>query len=304
MKQRVFQRVVYISPGTKLSLLVVPAFAGRPKLSRNAGLVLGRLAQHIAAAPHRLDVVLAVRGIRKLLAQLADEHVDDLEFGLVHAAIEMIEEHLLGQRGALAQREQLEHLIFLAGQMHARAVNLDRLLVQVDDQIAGIDDGLGVALGAPHDRVDARYQFVLVEGLGHVVVGAEAETSDLVLDAGQAGENQDRGLHLGDPERAQNLESRHVGQVQVEKDDVVIVKLAEIDALLTEIGGVDVEALGLEHQLDRLRCRAIVLNQQNAHASPLFRRCGAQDGAPGAAALQTPCNNTIQEHYPSMVNKC
>jgi hypothetical protein len=39
---------------------------------------------------------------------------------------------------------------------------------------------------------DARDQFVLVEGFGHVVVGADAETLDLVLDAGEAGEDQRR----------------------------------------------------------------------------------------------------------------
>ncbi len=107
-----------------------------------------------------------------------------------------------------------------------------------------------MALGAAHDGVDARDQFVLVEWLGHVVVGAEAETLDLVLDAGEAGEDQDRRLHLGDAQRAQHLEARHVGQVQVEQDDVVVVELAEIDALFAQIGRVDVEALGFEHQLD------------------------------------------------------
>src|SRR5262245_43162653 len=56
--------------------------------------IFRRLAQHIAAAPHRLDVVLAVGGGCELLAQLADEDVDDLQFRLVHTAIEMIEEHL------------------------------------------------------------------------------------------------------------------------------------------------------------------------------------------------------------------
>src|SRR5690606_17234168 len=61
------------------------------------GLVLVGLAQHVAAAPHGLDVVLAAGRDRELLAQLADEYVDDLEFGLVHAAIEMVEEHLLGE---------------------------------------------------------------------------------------------------------------------------------------------------------------------------------------------------------------
>ena len=88
-----------------------------------------------------------------------------------------------------------------------------------------------------------RYEFVLVEGLGHIVVGAEAETLYLVFDAGEAGENQDRGLDLGDPERPQHLVSRHVGEVEVEKNDVVIVKFTEIDTLFAEIGNVDVEAL-------------------------------------------------------------
>src|SRR5215469_1511254 len=65
----------------------------RPGSGRDLGLVLARLAQHIAAAPHRLDVVLAARSIGELLAQLADEDVDDLQLRLIHAAIEMIEEH-------------------------------------------------------------------------------------------------------------------------------------------------------------------------------------------------------------------
>jgi len=107
-----------------------------------------------------------------------------------------------------------------------------------------------VTLGAAHDRVDARDQLVLVERLGHVVVGAEAETFDLVLDAGQAGEDQDRRLHFGDAQGAQDLEARHVGQVQVQQNDVVVVELAEVDAFFTQVGGVDVEALGFKHQLD------------------------------------------------------
>ena len=142
-----------------------------------------------------------MRGHRELLAQLADEHVDDLQFRLVHAAIEMVEEHFLGQRRALAQREQLEHLIFLAGQMHAGAVDFDGLLVEIDEQVAGDDHRLGVALRTAHDRMDARDQFVLVERLGQIIVGAVAEPFDLVLDAGHAGEDQDRRLDLGDAQR-------------------------------------------------------------------------------------------------------
>src|SRR5215467_7777289 len=132
-----------------------------------------------------------------------------------------------------------------------------------------------MALGAAHDRVDARYQLVLVERLGQVVVGAEAEATDLLLDAGESGEDENGRLHLGDAQRPQHLEAGHVRQVQVEQDDVVVVKLAEIDAFFAQIGGVDVEALGLEHQLNRLSGGAVVLNQQNAHAHRLLGACNS-----------------------------
>src|SRR3984957_17057907 len=94
----------------------------RPELSRCH---FHRIAQHIATAPDGLNVIVAIGCGREFFAQLADEDVDDLELGLVHAAIEMIEEHLLGERRALPQREQLEHLIFFAGQVNAAAIDFD-----------------------------------------------------------------------------------------------------------------------------------------------------------------------------------
>ena len=144
--------------------------------------------------------------------------------------------------------------------MHAGAVDLDRLGIEVDHEIAGLDDRLGVTFGAPHDGVNAGDQFVLVERLGHIVVGAETETPDLILDTGQAGKNKDRRLHLRDAQAPQHFEAGHVRKVQVEEDNVVVVDLTKIDPFLAEIGRVHVEALGLEHQLDRLRGGAIVFN--------------------------------------------
>src|SRR3546814_8241722 len=79
-------------------------------------------------------------GQRHFLAELADENIDDLQFRLIHAAIEMIQEHFLGQRRALAERKQLQHRIFLAGQVHAIAIHFDSLCVEVDGKIARKDD--------------------------------------------------------------------------------------------------------------------------------------------------------------------
>ena len=128
-----------------------------------------------------------------------------------------------------------------------------------------------MSLGASHDGVDACHQLVLVERLGYVVVGTEAEPFDFVLDTGEAGEDQDGRLYLRDAQLAQHVEARHIRKVQIEEDDVVVVDFAEIDAILAEIGRVDVEALGFEHQFDRLRGGAIVFNQQYAHANWLSR---------------------------------
>ncbi|MCY1311204.1 hypothetical protein D9M70_614840 [compost metagenome] len=115
-----------------------------------------------------------------------------------------------------------------------------------------------MTLGTTDDGVNTGDQLILVEGLGHVVVGAEAQAADLVFDAGHTRENQDRGLHLGKTQRSQDFIAGHIRQVEVEKDDVIVIKFAEIDAFFTEVGGVDIETLGLEHQLNALsRCTIV-----------------------------------------------
>ena len=79
----------------------------------------------------------------------------------------------------------------------------------------------------------------------------------------QAGERD-----LADAQRAQNVHAGHIGKVQIEQDQVVIINLAQIDAFFTQIGGVDVEALGLEHEFDALRGRMIIFDKQDAHSCP------------------------------------
>src|SRR3546814_1516807 len=66
--------------------------------SRLGAVGADRVAQHVATAPHGLAVVVAAGRGGQLLAELADEDVDDLQLRLVHAAVEVVEEHLLGDR--------------------------------------------------------------------------------------------------------------------------------------------------------------------------------------------------------------
>ena len=113
--------------------------------------------------------------------------------------------------------------------------------------------------------MDSRDQLVAVERLGHIIVGAEAQRADLRIHLTDARQDQDRGRDLGRPNLLQHVIAVHVGQVQVEKDDVVIVQLGEIEALFAQVRRVDVEAFRPEHQLDALGRRRLVFDQQHAH---------------------------------------
>ncbi len=107
--------------------------------------------------------------------------------------------------------------------MNALAGDFHRLRIQIDHEVARRDDRLRMTLRTAHDRMNTCDQLVLVERLGHVVVGTEAQTTNLVLDAGHAGKDKDRRLHLGQTQGAKNFITRHIRQVQVQQDDVVII---------------------------------------------------------------------------------
>src|SRR4029077_12631867 len=130
------------------------------------------------------------------------EYVYDFYIRLVHAAIKVIEEGLFAQCCTLAQTKELEHFILFNRQVHPSARYLYRLGSQIDCKTARLDYRLGVTFAAAHDGMDARDQFVLVEWLGHVVVGAKAQASHFVLDTAEASEDQDRALDLGDAQAA------------------------------------------------------------------------------------------------------
>ena len=149
--------------------------------------------------------------------------------------------------------------------MDPAAVDFDRLGVEVDGDLAGADDRLRMALRAADDGVDAGDQFVAVEWLGDIIVGAEAQGADLAVHLAHARQDQHRGADLGGAQFLEHVIAVHVGQVEVEQDDVVIIELAEIEAFFAEIGRVDVEAFGAEHQLDALGRGRLVFDQQDSH---------------------------------------
>jgi hypothetical protein len=119
--------------------------------------------------------------------------------------------------------------------------------------------------------MDAGDEFVAVKRLGDVIVGTEAERADLRIHFADARQHHHRRGNARDAQLLQHVEPGHVGQVQVEQDDVVIIQLAQVQTFLAQVGRVTIKALVGEHQLDSLGRRRLVLDQQNAHLQPLVR---------------------------------
>ena len=133
-------------------------------------------AQHVASAPDGFDEVFAFSGVGQLLAQLTNKHVDNFEFRLIHATIEVVEEHFFGECGAFAKAEKFQHLIFFAGEVHTLATHFNCFSIKVHQQFARENNGLGMALRTADNCVDAGHQFILMERLGHIIISAEAKT--------------------------------------------------------------------------------------------------------------------------------
>ena len=127
-----------------------------------------------------------------------------------------------------------------SGWLSTSTSRVSRLTVSLPVRITDF----GMALGAADDRLDAGDQLAPVEGLGQEVVGAEAQALDLVVELGEAGEDQDRRVDARGAQPAQHLIAVDVRQHQVEDDDVVVVELADLQPVLAEIGGIADEALG------------------------------------------------------------
>ncbi len=72
---------------------------------------------------------------------------------------------------------------------------------------------------APERDPDASVQLIDAERLGDVVVGAAFERLDLLALVVATGQDQDGGRRLS-PDSADDLDAVHVGQAEIEQDDV------------------------------------------------------------------------------------
>ena len=139
------------------------------------------------------------------------------------------------------------------------SVDFDGLGVEIDRQLAGTDDRLAVTLRAADNGVDACDQFVAVEWLGDIVVGAESQCADLRVHLVQTGQDQYRGTDLGGAQFLEHVIAVHVGQVEVEQDELR--QLSGVSTGVRALGKEVVERLGSVTRHDHLVKDTVLLER-------------------------------------------
>ena len=93
--------------------------------------------------------------------------------------------------------EDFEHCELLPGQRHVAVVAVDLSPERIQPQTCDLSHGWPV-VGAPAvERSEPEHEFLEFERLGEVVVGAELEPRDLVVETVGSGEHEDRHAAAG-----------------------------------------------------------------------------------------------------------
>src|SRR5215469_4226885 len=120
-------------------------------------------------------------------------------------------------------------------------------------------------LRTPHNRLDARNQFSAIKRLGQEIVGPETQPLQLVIQLGQSRKDQNRRAYARRAQSPQHFVAVDVRKHQIEDYDVVIIELADLEAVLAEIGRVANKVLLRQHHFDAGGGGRIVLDKKHAH---------------------------------------
>ncbi len=189
------------------------------------------------------------------------------------------------------------------GEPHVASLAMDLLGCEVDGETLGLHEHDRVAavladgLGAAHRRAQPGQQLVHAERLGDVVVGPGVQGLDLLVGGVPGGEHQDR--HPGPAAQASDhLDAVHVGEPQVQDDDVGVARGGQLERGGPVGRGVHLvlARLQVDHE-GAYDLRLVVDHKHPGHRGPAFllyvSRYGGLDGGrcgiPGAGPHAGPC---------------
>lgn len=188
-----------------------------------------------------------------------------------HVSVERASEHGVGVAPDLAEEsvafldlavgfdEESEEFEFGGGEVDGLACEEEFEGIAFEEEVAGFEAGVdGDLAGAFEESADAEEEFAWAEGLGDVVVGAEFEACDAVVDLAFGGEHEDGdAVSAGvGAEFAEDAEAVHAWEHEVEDDEVGDFVFGDLDGGDAVVCCEDLELLAFEvkdHQFENVR---------------------------------------------------
>ena len=161
-------------------------------------------------------------------------------------------------------RQKDEELELLRRQPDLAGAHQDAPAIEVDHQRAEIEPAVvGHRRDSTQRRSHPREQFLGIERLAHVIIGALFERRHFVLLAGFRRQYDDR--HIGSlPHARADLEAVVIREAQVEHDQLRPMPIQCLEGGLRRRGALHVVALHHEQQRETLLQKRIVIDDQNA----------------------------------------
>jgi hypothetical protein len=176
-------------------------------------------------------------------------------------------EELLGADDrAIGRHQYLEHPEFLLGQVDEVAAADDLTPRRVECQPAPGENRRQGGTRPASERAHARDQLGKRERLGQVIVGAQVQSLDPVVDGPRGGQHQDARGATG--ELSTQLITVDDRQVAIEHDDVILVGSGQFLTLAAVVGDIHGHAFSTQTLRDRVAQDPLVLDDQDAHCLP------------------------------------
>ena len=181
----------------------------------------------------------------------------------------MLDQFGAGDHPVLVVGQIGQHAEFVRRHLHRCAIDEDPRAARVDRQFATLDGRGGVTGRPAGQRAQTSQQFFGMEGLGEIVVGARVEAGDLLRPAVARRQDQHGKALAGLAPALQHRHPVHLGQAEIQHDDIIGFGIAQEMAILAIQRGVHGIA-GILKGTPKLAVQVrIVFNDKRTHLFPL-----------------------------------
>ena len=181
----------------------------------------------------------------------------------VRRAPDFLEQELVGDHVARVLRQYLKEPVFLRREHDARALDGDNAGSKIDGKGTDLDHRLarrGTGVTAQR-RVCAREQLRHAERLDHVIVGTILKQAHL-LRLVRAHREHDHRHGRPAAQALEHFRAVHIGQAEIENDDVGRLERGELERLGPVLGFLDEKAVELEARAQEAADLHFVVNNQ------------------------------------------